>query len=147
MAKKAETAPRMTEKALTRKERQEFVNQISEHIQGRGQELVLTPAWRQIEPYVELVGMMGILIGDQSLDGRRQAHIRKMISVQYYMTPQKSRAPRAKEFMQEVRNHAGAEIEEAQTLPEDMKRMPAAWRNAYADTLQMNADLNLRPEE
>lgn len=139
---KAETAPKTREKALTPKERQVLVGQIEEHIRGRSQELVLTSSWRKLEPYLELLGMMGILIGDESLDGRQQSHLKKMISVQYGLTPQKPQGMRANEFMQVVRDHAGDEIAESQTLPEDFKRMPAAWRNAYSDTLQIGSELH-----
>jgi hypothetical protein len=140
---KAETSSKTRERPLNQKERSQFVGQIAGHIRKRSEDLVLTTSWREIEPYVELVGMMGLAVADESLDSRQQSHLRKMIAVQYTMVPHSRTRLRAQEFLTEVRNVAGQEIEEAQILPDDLQKMPAAWRNAYNDTIKVQTDLDI----
>jgi hypothetical protein len=140
---KAETSPKIRERPLNQKERSQFVGQIASHIRERSEELVLTTSWPEIEPYVELVGMMGLAVGDETLDPRQQSHLRKMIAVQYAMVPHRRTRLRAQEFLTEVRNVAGQEIAESQVLPDDLKKMPAAWRNAHNDTIKVQTDLDI----
>jgi hypothetical protein len=139
---KQETAPRTQEKPLTKKERDEFVERITDHLRERSQELVLTTSWRHIGPYVELVGMTGILLGDESLEARQQVHLKKMMAVQYSMIPKRRTGLRAQEFLAVVEEQIPHEISVFNTLPDEPKKMPAAWRNAYSDTVTVQTELS-----
>jgi hypothetical protein len=136
---KAENASISTERAPTQKQRKELVSHLSQLIENQRRELVFIIAQQPLmDRFMGLVGMVGMLKGNNDLSDLEQAHLRKMIAVEYSMLPKKSHVHGLKEFLSEVEAHAGPEIARNEALDVG-GNLPKTWNAAHADVLKVDS--------
>lgn len=140
-----EQTSKTVEKSPLKKDREQLVQYLTNHINEQSAGLVLTANWRKLEPFIELIGLAGVLKGnnallpDEQLSERQIAHLRKMVAAESTLLPKSARAPRFDDFLQEIDDLVGPELAAASTLPADISQMPVVWRNAYEDTFKIHS--------
>jgi hypothetical protein len=135
---------------LTEADRQSLLFNLAEHTDKQRVDLQKSANWVQLEPYFELIGMMGILQGhnpknnDESYTGpllRRQEinHLRKMVALQTRFVP-RERLAQSKDFWQEIEDEVGKEMTKVAEFPDDFSRVPRSYEAALDDlsTLKIN---------
>ena len=142
MVKPENTLP-TRERAFPASKRKQLVEDLTANIRNSCGELVYTTQWQSLEPYMCMVGMVGILQSDEALDYAGQSHLRKMIAVEADVFSDNMPAPGLSEFKQVVHGEAGAEIAEFQGFI-DRQVLPKPWANAVADATSLR--LKLTPD-
>jgi hypothetical protein len=139
---KPELTPPSPERQLTAKDRRELVAYVAQHTRWQSRDLVFAANWHELSPYMELVGMMGILMKNPELDPDKQlapgqlSLLRKMVAVQSTMVPRNRPGLATEEFFKEVDAMVSQEVELLQNLP-DEKPIPKDWKQAYDDILRL----------
>jgi hypothetical protein len=135
----AEGQPNIREKSPPKKQRTELVNLLTDVILSQRRDLIFvisqTP---NMDQYMELVGMMGLLTGDESLPPVQQAHLRKMIALELTSFSGQEHAPGLSDFIQVVNDRVGTEISQLAAIPAESK-LPVVWGNALVDVASIQA--------
>ncbi|HZP55476.1 MAG TPA: hypothetical protein VFB03_01760 [Candidatus Saccharimonadales bacterium] len=148
MARTQEVGPVTRERQrITAHERSVLVGGAIEHTAGlMVDHLMASPAWASLESHSRLVGLMGILQGNNprrqeegyngsALSTRELAHLRRIVGFEANSIPIKERGlpGKAEEFWQEVHAEAGREITRVASLPDNFEGMSRAYRYAFND--------------
>jgi hypothetical protein len=138
-APKAESG--LEPEGLSQAERSDLVEVIAEQTNNLSEVYKDAPNWKEAEPYMALVGLVGFL-QTPTLDGRHLNHLRKMIAYEYVDLPKEGNKPHnTPAFLKEVREQTKAEIGQARKFKDKADEMPRLYRDALEDLSAYKASL------
>lgn len=146
MAPKTETAPNKTRPRITKTARESLKAGLIAKISSDAADpevvkpqWVYLPQWEKVSEYMPLTSMLGLLESD--IPTQQQAHLRKIAALNAVTLDRTAAGIVMEDFWREVDDRIGDEINEAASLPDDMRGVSIDWKNALADLLHIEVAL------
>jgi hypothetical protein len=141
-----EKTPKLRERPLGKKAREELLFGLPEHAQKLRSELNYNRP--DLVPYSELITIMHVLtIRAESLKPPTEIHLKKMASLARRVGPKITKRPGDYKFWELLETSTEIQWTKVQSFSEDLSDMPKSWQGALDDLRQLEQSVTEEPEQ